>query len=380
MIIELERKVSVTSYEAIMEIGIESERDDILAVLELGRIRKINPKMVNKELLFRPENSSHGTRIVEVLESYGLIMRSPSGNYELTDAGKNTLENMKVKIPEKGYYTLHLTDDPLFHDCILRYDETNKEPWREFEETRHNFHDKNKDKNKKTNKQKRIPKPDCLKKYKKGSVVKLAGKRNEEIQVNEIDETLFESDSKIDVYVKIHLDEQSTSVKVVSDKEKEIEIEHNFTLKPIDVFKELFGDIQEIKDELRLPVSYDNIADAERTGMIRRDIKKNNVTINGYGTFSRISVDKISLMPESKKDAKQWAKWHLLNSIKYYFDKGDYLEKRRSAAGKFVDFYNLSEIESTLPDFNEFIEEIAVTEPKTAIYWYTRAPIDLNNG
>lgn len=306
-------------------------------------------------------------------------MRSPSGIYKLTDAGENTLENMKVKIPEKGYYTLHLTDDPLFRDCILRYDETNKKPWQEFEETRQNFHEKNQDKNKKTNKQKRISKPNCLKKYKKGSVVKLAGRRNEEIQINEIDETLFESDSKLDVNVKIHLDEQSTSVKVVSDKEKEIEIEHNFTLKPIEVFKELFGDIQEIKEELRLPVSYDNITDAERTGMIRRDIKENNITINGYGTFSRISADKISLMPKSKKDAKQWAKWHLLNSIKYYFDEGAYLEKRRSAAGKFVDFFDLPEIESALPDFNEFIEEIAVTEPKTATYWYTRAPIDLNN-
>lgn len=378
MNIELEKKVSVTSYEAIMEIGIESEREDILAVLELSRNSKINSQMVNKELLFRPENSSHGMRIMEVLESYGLIMRSPSGNYKLTEAGKNALENMKVKIPEKGYYTLHLTDDPLFRDCILRYDETNKEPWREYEETRHNFHDKNNDKTKKA-KHKRISKPDCLKKYKKGSVIKLAGKRNEEIQVNEIDETLFESNSKLDVYVKIHLDEQSTSVKVVSDKEKEIEIEHNFTLKPIEVFKELFGDIQEIKEELRLPVSYENITDTERTGMIRRDIKKNNVTINGYGTFSRISVDKISLMPKSKKDAKQWAKWHLLNSIKYYFDEGAYLEKRRSAAGKFVNFYNLSEIESALPDFNEFIEEIALTEPKTSTYWYTRAPIDLNN-
>lgn len=380
MNIELERKVSVTSYEAIMEIGIESERDDILAVLELGRNRNINPQMVNEELLFRPENSSHGMRIVEVLESYGLIMRSPSGNYELTEAGQNTLENRKVKIPEKGYYILHLTDDPLFRDCILRYDEMNKKSWQEFEETRSDFYDKNRDKNKKTNKQKTISKPDCLKKYTKGSMVKLAGKRNEEIQVNEIDETLFESDSKLDVYVKIHLDEQSTSVKVVSDKEKEIEIEHNFNLKPIDVFKELFGDIQEIKEELKLPVSYDNITDAERIGMIRRDIKKNNITINGYGMFRGISVDKISLMPKNKKDAKQWAKWHLLNSIKYYFDERDYLEKKRSASEKFVDFYDLSEIDSELPDFYEFIDEIAVTEPKTATYWYARAPIDLNNG
>jgi hypothetical protein len=378
MNIELKRKVHVYSYEAIMDIGIESDRDDILAVLELGKGRQINPQMVNEELLFRPENSSHGRRILEVINSYGLIKEAYSNNYELTDAGEKALENMKVKIPEKGIYVLHLTKDPLFPDRILRYGATNKKPWEEFRDTRHNFHNKNKDKSKKQKPPKGIPKPECLNKYKKGSVVKLAGKSNEEIQINEIGDKLFKADSKLNVFVNIRLDEQNTSVKVVSSDEKEIAIDSPFTLKPTDVLNELFGNIQEAKGKLVLPVSYDEINDAEKRGMIRRDIIEMNKTIDGFEKFSQISVDEISLMPKSELDAEKWAKWHLRNSINYYFDEKTYLTKMRDAAGKFVDFYDQSEIESAFPDFDDFVKEVAEIEPKTANYWYARAPIDLN--
>ena len=380
MNIELKRKVHVYSYEAIIDIGIESNRDDILAVLELGKGRQINPQMVNEELLSRPGDSSHGRRVLEVMESYGLVNKDYSNNYDLTDAGKKALENMKVKIPEKGIYVLHLTKDPLFPNHILSYSATNKKPWEEFGETRRNFHDRNKDKSKNQNPPKGIPKPECLNEYKKGSVVKLTGKSNEEIQINEIGDKLFKSDSKLNLSITIRLDEQNTSVKVALDDEKEIAIDSPFTMKPIDILTELFGNIQEARGKLVLPVSYDEINDSEITGMIRRNIIEKDKTIDGYGKFSLISVDKLSLMPESKLDAENWAKWHLKNSINYYFDEESYLTKRRDAAGKFVDFYDQSEIESALPDFDKFVEEVTEMEQKTATYWYARAPIDLNMG
>ena len=380
MNIELKRKVHVYSYEAIMDIGIERDRDDILAVLELGKGRQINPQMVNEELLSRPGDSSHGRRVLEVMESYGLVNKDYSNNYDLTDAGEKALENMKVKIPEKGIYVLHLTKDPLFPNPILSYSATNKKPWEEFGETRYNFYNKNKNKSKNQNPQKGISKPECLNEYKKGSVVKLAGKSNEEIQINEIGDKLFRLDSKLNVSVNIRLDEQNTSVKVASDDEKEITIDSPFTMKPIDVLNELFGNIQEARGKLVLPVSYEKINDAERTGMIRRNIIEKDKTIDGYEKFSQISVDKIALMPESEWDAEKWAKCHLINDINYYFDEKSYLTKRLDAAGKFVDFYDKSEIESALPDFDEFVEEVAEIEPKTATYWYARAPIDLNMG
>ena len=366
MNIELKRKVDVDSYETIMEIGIERNRDDILAVLELGRGHQINPIMVNEELLFRPDKSSHGYRILEVLESYGLINKAYSDNYELTDAGKNTLENMKVKIPEKGIYVLHLTDDQLFPDCILRYDATNKKAWQEFEETRHNFHNKNK--SQKPTPPKGIPKPKCLNKYKKGAVVKLVGKSNEEIQINEIGDKLFRSDSKLNVFVNIRMDKQNTSVKVVSGNEKEIVVDHSFTLKPIDVLNELFGNIREVGGKLVLFVSYDEINDTEKRRMIRRGIIEKDKTIDGYGKFSQISVNEITLMPKSELDAEKWAKWHLIDGINYYFDEKSYLKKKWGAASKFVDFYDQLEIESTLPDFDEFVLEVAEINPKTATY------------
>lgn len=378
MNIELKRKVDVKSYETIMEIAIGNKRDDILAVLELDIDSQINPMLVNEKLLFRPETSAHGGRVLEVIESYGLIEKIHSNNYNLTDAGEYALENMEVKIPEKGIYVLHLTKDPLFSDHILRYDTTNKIPEHEFRETMRKSYDR--DRSKKRNSSKEISKPECVNKYKKGSVVKLAGKGNEEIQINEIGDKLFKSDSKLNVSVKIHLDDQNTSVKVVSGKEKEIQVDHTFTLKPIDVLNNLLGNIQEVRGKLVLPVSFGEINDAERTGMIRRNIIEKNKTIDGYGKFSQISIDKLSLMPESKLDAKKWAKWYLKNSINYYFDEKSYLTKRRDAAGKFVDFYDQSEIDSALPDFDDFVEEVAEIEPKTATYWYARASIDLNMG
>lgn len=378
MNIKLNRKVHVHSYEAIMDIGIEKDRDDILAVLELGKSRQISTKMVNEELLSRPIDSSHGRRILEVMNTYGLIKKAYSNDYELTDAGKNALENMKVKIPEKGIYVLHLTKDPLFPNHILSYSDTKNKPWEEFGETIRNFHKKNKDKSRKQNPPKEISKPECLNKYKKGSVVKLAGKSNEEIQINEIGDKLFRSKSKLNVSVNIRLDDQNTSVKVISGDEKEIAINSPFTLKPIDVLKELFGNIQDVNGQLVLPVSYNEINDAERIGMIRRDIIEKDKTIEGYGKFSQINVDKLSLMPESEWDAEEWTKWYLKNDVNYYFDEKSYLEKRHNAAGKFADFYGQSKIESALPDFDEFVEEIPETEQKTATYWYARAPIDLS--
>lgn len=378
MNIKLNRKVHVYSYEAIMDIGIEKDRDDLLAVLKLGKSRQISTKMVNEELISRPMGSSHGMRILEVMDSYGLIKKAYSNNYELTDAGENALENMKVKIPEKGSYVLHLTKDPLFSDHILSYSDAKNKPWEEFGETRRNSRDRNKDKSQKHNPPKGISKPECLNKYKKGAVVKLAGKSNEEIQINEIGDRLFRSDSKLNVSVNIRLDDQNTSVKVTSGNEKEIAIDSPFTLKPVDVLNNLFGNIQEVSGQLVLPVSYDEINDTERAGMITSDINKKDKTIDGYGKFSRISVDKLSLMPESEWDAEEWAKWHLKNGINYYFDEKSYLAKIRDAAGKFAEFYDQSEIESALPDFDEFVEEVTETEQKTANYWYARAPIDLS--
>ena len=165
---------------------------------------------------------------------------------------------------------------------------------------------------------------------------------------------------------------------MVSDNKKEIAIDSPFTMKPIDVLTELFGNIQESRGKLVLPVSYEEINDAERIGMIRKNIIEKDKTIDGYDKFRQISVDEISLMPKSEWDAENWAKWHLRKSINYYFDEESYLTKRRDAAGKFVDFYNQSEIESGLPDFDDFVKEVAEIEPKTANYWYARAPIDLN--
>ena len=115
------RKVETNCYEALMNIGKEESRPELMSVLKLAEEQggTIIPKNISEHLLGgRPETL--GEQIIYRLVEIGVLeSTSIDGEYRLTNLGNQTIESEKILIPERGVYKVWFSEDPLFPSGLV---------------------------------------------------------------------------------------------------------------------------------------------------------------------------------------------------------------------------------------------------------------------
>lgn len=114
MTLSLARAPAVHCFRVVGDVGFARQRDDLraIALLAIGRGGALVAEEVQAALLPRlPLAASR--RMLVICESLGLARRDPAGRTLLTEAGQQTATEGTVFVPERGAWTIWLTNDPL---------------------------------------------------------------------------------------------------------------------------------------------------------------------------------------------------------------------------------------------------------------------------
>jgi hypothetical protein len=384
----LTRQVKVEAFVALAEIGVPSQREEILAVLKLAAEHGgyVKAEDVNTTLLGRPGESPHGQRILMLIESYGLLERTGTREndaYRITIAGTENLQKGQIMIPEEGSYILFATTDPLFKEAILRIE---RNPFVEKNESQTYFGRKN-DSSSREQTNESMARPSYLDKYVRGYVFNQAANSNAPLQVNSISDRLALSSRRLIVTVDLELElDVDTAMKVGAvasgSSVKEVYAQTNFNRRYTQVLETVTADVGRLEvldGEPTLLVSWNsmNASEAER---FRKEVKVENPTLWEFGTFESVNLT-LPILPATEQDAVAWGNYLLRNSIRTYVDESAYLSARYDVAGRFAKKYDQSSLSNRLMKFEEMVRQ--VTEEKkagdtSALYWYLIAPQDLS--
>lgn len=136
LVIELSRPVVVSCFHVVGEVGFATRRDDIRSIVQLGLEQRgrLTAFDVCAHLL-GGKPPAVGLRLLEMCERLGLVAwdglsRGRDRSASLTDEGREVAESGDVFVPERGTWTIWVTDDPLVppEERLLRLDPF-KEPF-----------------------------------------------------------------------------------------------------------------------------------------------------------------------------------------------------------------------------------------------------------
>lgn len=119
--IQLQRQIEVSTFDAEATVSIGKDRPEFLAVARLAKdySRPINGQIVSRELLGGlPEQV--GWRVIDRCVALGLLQReTPRGPVSLGSYGEAALLAGKVLVPEEGIWRFYTVDDELIEDSLI---------------------------------------------------------------------------------------------------------------------------------------------------------------------------------------------------------------------------------------------------------------------
>jgi hypothetical protein len=390
MMLVLSRRVAVEAFVALAEIGVPSQREEILAVLklasELGGQAK--PEDVNEKLLGRPAEFPQGNRILTLVESYGLMEKAEareSGPYHLTEAGLDSLRKGEVMIPEEGSYMVFATRDPLFIEPILRID---RAPDVEKEEV-NRYLGRKPNGSPRDGQVRSIERPDYLNKYKGGYIFPQAAKSGEQVQVNSISERIAPSLMRLDVEVVLELESGSPpKMKIRASPNgyspSEVYSETAFDMNYPAVLGAItsgLGQMEAVQGEQTLLIDWGKVNPAEA----ERFLKQVDVREVELGRFGRFKASRLTLpiLPRREKDAVDWGNFLLRSGVTGYLEREAHDRLREEVASRFGKKYDLQSLAKQLDHFDEVLTKAAEEKKEgkvSELYWFLNAPQDLTAG
>lgn len=369
MRINLRRDAGLTALEAVMEIGREEKRKDIVSVLirakELGGA--ITPEDICSSLLIdRP--IALGRTVITRCRDLGLL----DAQGRLTALGEESIERKTVPLPEYGRYRVLCTTDPLVPQRILDLEDV-PEPGaelivRERRAARRGESERNTSEGV-------SPVPSWFARLKGSSV--LLPRTGERIRVLSIANRCIRS--------KVRTEERLTvRWTLYPDRESELRAEGlaKWSLEAPEVshesiFLELLGDQRSAWDPRRgiLRCRFKEIDDAEKATMTK-SIRIREPTLSDYGGFDDTVIRDVPIAPRTTRDAQEWAEWMLEHEIREYLDEDGYSDLLRRLESRFSGF------KVSMPDRDKAARDIRrKATAKDGLlppsYWHLQAPLDL---
>jgi hypothetical protein len=387
MTLILSRKVAVEAFVALAEVGVPSQREEVLAVLKLaselgGQAR---PEDVNEKLLGRPAEFPQGDRILTLVESYGLMERAgarETSSYHLTEAGLDSLRKEEVMVPEEGSYMVFTTTDPLFMESILRID---RAPDVEKEEV-NRYLGRKRSGPPHEEQVRSVERPDYLKKYSGGYIFSQAAKSGEQIQVNSISERVGPSLALLEVEVALELESGPVAkMKVRASPNRynpgEVYVQTAFGMSYPEVLRAItigLGQMEAVQGEQTLLIDWAKVSPAEAEGFLKQ-VDTREVELGRFGKF-RVSRLTLPILPRREKDAVDWGNFLLRSGVTGYMDREAHDRLREEIASRFGKMYDPQSLAKQLDHFDEMLMKAAEEKKEgkvSELYWYLNAPRDL---
>ena len=369
MRITLDRDAPLVAFEAVMGIGREEKRKDIVSVLmraeELGG--QITAEDICDSLLINRPIAVGKTVIARCCE-LGLL----DDHGRLTPLGKESLERKTVPLPEHGRYRILCTTDPLAPQRILDLDDVH-EP--EAEAIVNERRAARRPGSKGKPPEEVEPVPPWIVELKDQPI--LLPRTGERIRVLSVAERCIRA--QVRQGERLHL-----KWTIYPDKEPELKAE-GFAKWDMEapevsherVFLELLGDYRRAWDARRevLRCGFKETVDAERASM-SKSLRLQKPTLNEYGTFDDTEIRDVPIAPRTDRDAQEWAEWTLEREITEYLDEGGYADLVRRVSSNFPDF------DVKLPNRSKMADQIRRSATARGgllppAYWHLQAPLDL---
>ena len=324
--------------------------------------------------------------VVSELETLGIIepqqnQSMSSAYYELTETGRQALQEGEVRVPERGVFTLTGTTDPLFVEPVIACQpkEGGKDARQEFDRIAKSSRSGGKNQGKSQDQKLNTPVWfDELRRTIPKDLTLAA------IQVIDIGEEInpVHTRGRISVNLRCSLKSapRMTVIKTNGNKGRESAVETTFNLTLMDIMRCLFREKQydfvECGSAPALLVSYEEVKDnPSEINSMRRTTTVRTPEIQGFGRFEDVTVSDLPLLPRTLEDAGNWARDRLINGITAYTDEISYNQLCDREAARFSERFDPEQVKSRLPTYQEMrviVKERREADPDK--YWFVTAP------
>ena len=380
--IKLKRTVECKTFDVKATVAIGRDRPEFLAVALLANDldRLISGEDLSEHLF--GDMYELGERVLERSVSIGLLKWSEeSGFAYLSQAGKKAIEQEKVLISEEGVWRFYYLDDPLIRDRLIHFEHVKvPKAWEE----RRNL----KSREPRPNNSARTP--EFLKHLKEhtftsavdGTPFMLQGISEEGENLSSEKLTLHTKiipDKKLDITLRGELKSpyRNGSPLLVDQyfypPEDLLSVTYNEVLAELAIQGRGVAPREYGEGNLVVPVSFDERLDMAARNSMRIDMQVPNPDLSnlGLGYFETTQLKEMSIEPDTSEDARQWAKWLLLNGMDDYKIPELIREDEQEIHRKFPN-HQIQPI-----DLCDLLEEACASTDKT---WsrFLLAPYDLN--
>ena len=384
--IKLKRTVECKTFDVKATIAVGRDRPEFLAVALLANDldRPISGEDLSEHLF--GDIYELGERVLERSVSIGLLEWSEGSNdswrfAHLSQAGKKAIEQEKVLISEEGVWRFYYLDDPLIRDRLIHFEHVEVPKARE----------------ERRNLRNREPQPnnsalalEFLKHHQEHTFTSVVdgtpfmlqdiSKEGENLLSEKLTlHTKVIPDKKLDITLQGELKSPTRNGEPLrvdqyfDPPEDLLSITHNevwveLTTQGGDAAPREYGE-----GNLIVPVPFDERLDTAARNSMRMDMQIPNPDLSklGLGRFETTQLKGVLIEPDTNEDARQWAKWLLMNSMDDYKIPELIWKDEQEIHRKFPN-HQIQPI-----DPSDLLEEACASTDKT---WsrFLLAPYDLN--
>ena len=331
--IKLKRTVECKTFDVKATVAIGRDRPEFLAVALLANDldRPISGKDLSDHLF--GDLYDLGERVLERSVSIGLLDWAEESNEtwklaNLSQAGKEAIEREKVLISEEGVWRLYYLDDPLIKDRLIHFEHVEVPKARE---ERRNL------KREKLQSNNSSATSEFLKRHQEHTFISVVdgtpfmlreiSKEGEKLSSENLTlHTKITLGKKLDITLQGELKSPSLSgFPLRVDQDFDIsedllpltynEVQVELAIQGSDVAPREYGE-----GNLVMPVHFDERLDTAARNSMRMDIQILNPDLStlGLGQFETTELKGVSIEPDTDEDARQWARWLLINGMDDY--------------------------------------------------------------
>ena len=336
--IVLSRSMDIETWNILGTVAEAQQRNEMMPLLKyLDEFTQGTIEDISEHLFFEQKARAVVVkRLLTILKLYELVDADEGKKtYELTEAGRQALEQKRMFVPEDGAWEISASDDPLLPHQVLKLTSF-KEP-DALSETNPGNRDKLNDRH---NNMVRIP--SWFAEFQGKELIPHTG--GEDIRIDAIKKKGEKVKAKLSFLIDWHVN--ANSVEIIGGK-KIVTSLKGPGLSVAEVWKILLendndlnaDDWNEAKE--KMAVAFEDANSSARKLMQREfkfvqpEIYNNEVD---FGEFDDIVVKSVAICARTQEDAQKWARWRLDNSITGFASEKSYSLWKAKAKEPFQEF------------------------------------------
>lgn len=380
MVIELKRALDVQSFHVVGDVGFaDQRREDLRAIAQLGveSRGRLTPRQLCEQLLGgRPP--AVGLRLLDVCVRLGLFewdgaSRGADRVAVLTEEGLEVADGGDVFVPERGTWTLWVTDDPLVppEERLLRI-EPYKEPSADLDLSIRRGGDERDEPRRRRRRPVALPEWVIDACDVQGLPYWGDGRAVSNIELEEKAEPT-EADARITLTLRAAPGEPSTvrlqgELAGVSNGR----VLSGTSAPPFDeLWRACLGHRAADWDGKRLAMRFSELDDDARE-RFEQTMRFSGLSHQSLGDFRAFEVHGVPIRPAGDADASEWANWHLAHGLHAYLSGAAFELQCESVRRKFAGYHLVFQTRA------ELARRLRATggQRPGRDYWRIQAPLD----